>query len=234
MSKQKYFTKEEKRIAHNAINEKCRRKKGIVARKKFNTESEKIIAGIEYQKQYYQNHKEEKKETQKKYQETHKEERKKYFKTYSKTHNKEIKLKKQKYYQNNKEILLKRGKEYNKKHKEEIKFRHFNRLKTDINYKLANDLRTRLYHALKDNQKSGSAVKDLGCSIPEFKTYLESKFQEGMSWKNWGVYGWHIDHIIPISSFNLQNRKEFLKANHYTNLQPMWAEENIRKNNKIG
>jgi hypothetical protein len=69
----------------------------------------------------------------------------------------------------------------------------------------------------------------LGCSIPELKTYLESKFQEGMSWENWGIYGWHIDHIIPLDAFNLTNREEFLKACHYTNLQPLWAEENLKK-----
>ena len=53
-----------------------------------------------------------------------------------------------------------------------------------------------------------------------------------MTWENWGVHGWHIDHIIPIDFYNLQNRDEFLKACHYTNLQPLWAEENLKKKNK--
>jgi hypothetical protein len=101
------------------------------------------------------------------------------------------------------------------------------------NFKLSRNLRTRLKDAIKNNQKSGSAVRDLGCTIPELKLYLESKFQSGMSWDNWSKTGWHIDHIRPLSSFNLTNRKEFLQACHYTNLQPLWAEENIRKGDKI-
>jgi hypothetical protein len=108
-----------------------------------------------------------------------------------------------------------------------------NKLKNDVFYKIRKVLRSRLYQAIKYNFKSGSAVRDLGCSIPRFKIYLESKFQEGMSWENWGVYGWHIDHIKPLSKFNLENREDFLKVNHYTNLQPLWAEENLKKNDKI-
>jgi hypothetical protein len=54
-----------------------------------------------------------------------------------------------------------------------------------------------------------------------------------MNWDNYGRKGWHIDHIIPLSNFNLQDREQFLKANHFTNLQPLWAEENLQKSDKI-
>jgi hypothetical protein len=108
-----------------------------------------------------------------------------------------------------------------------------NRLKIDINFKLARNLRNRLRVAIYNNQKAGSAVKDLGCSIPELKIHLETQFQPGMTWENWSRTGWHIDHIQPLDSFNLQNREEFLKACHYTNLQPLWAEENLTKSNNI-
>lgn len=97
--------------------------------------------------------------------------------------------------------------------------------------KLANLLRCRLYQALRVRKQSVSAVKDLGISIDEFKIYLESKFTDGMSWHNVGE--WHIDHIKPLSSFNLTDEDEFRKACHYTNLQPLWASDNLRKSNII-
>lgn len=108
-----------------------------------------------------------------------------------------------------------------------------NQRRTNIQFKLSKNLRTRLNKALKSNYKNGSAVKDLGCSIDELKLYFESKFQEGMSWNNYGNKEgqWSIDHIVPLSRFNLQNREEFLKACHYTNLQPMWHIENQKKSN---
>lgn len=103
--------------------------------------------------------------------------------------------------------------------------------KENINYRLITILRKRLLIALKHNQKRGSAVKDLGCTIEEFKVYLESKFQPGMNWSNQGK--WHIDHIIPLSKVDLTNYEEFKKATNYTNLQPLWAIDNIKKSNKI-
>lgn len=86
-----------------------------------------------------------------------------------------------------------------------------------------------LFPNLKNNQKTGSAVSDLGCSVSDFKQYLESKFQLGMNWENYGTFGWHIDHIKPLSSFDLTNRLQFLEACHFTNLQPLWASENRQK-----
>jgi hypothetical protein len=104
---------------------------------------------------------------------------------------------------------------------------------TNIQYKLSDNLRGRLRKAIKGNQKSGSAVKDLGCTIDELKTYLESKFLNGMTWDNYGYYGWHIDHIKPLSSFDLSDRKQMLEACHYTNLQPLWAKDNLIKSDNI-
>lgn len=106
-----------------------------------------------------------------------------------------------------------------------------NRKQEDINFKLTRNLRSRLWIAIKRNYKSGSAIQDLGCTIDFLKKYLESQFQEGMSWSNYGE--WHIDHVIPLSSFDLTDRTQFLKACHYTNLQPLWAVDNIKKSNKF-
>jgi Uri superfamily endonuclease len=94
--------------------------------------------------------------------------------------------------------------------------------------KIAHNLRTRLGKAITSNI---SAVKDLGCSIEELKSFLESKFTLGMTWDNYGK--WHIDHIKPLSKFNLSDTKELLMACHYTNLQPLWAKDNIVKYNKM-
>lgn len=115
------------------------------------------------------------------------------------------------------------------KYKASLRKCHIQRLSTDPSYRLQRNLRKRLATALKNNYKSGSAVSDLGCSIDELKAYLESKFLPGMTWDNYGKYGWHIDHIKPFSSFNLSNREELLKVCHYTNLQPLWWRDNLSK-----
>lgn len=160
---------------------------------------------------------------------------------------------KKKYYENNKEKIKKRSKLYAKNNPEytaQIKQKWYEKNKfnmkdrseylkawrkeksqNDPNFKIKNNLRSRLSNALRRHTKNGSAIKDLGCSIEQFKEYLESKFQPGMTWDNYGK--WHIDHIVPLSSFNLSDRKQFLKACHYTNLQPLWAIDNIKKSNNI-
>lgn len=103
------------------------------------------------------------------------------------------------------------------------------------NYRLGRLLRSRINTAMKRLrcEKVGSAVNDLGCSIPELRQYIESLFQPGMSWENYGARGWHIDHRKPLSSFNLTCREEFLKACHYTNLQPLWWQENLCKGDRV-
>jgi hypothetical protein len=107
------------------------------------------------------------------------------------------------------------------------------RQSTDINYRLAVALRKRLGVAIRNNQKAGSAVRDLGCTISYLRTYLEERFLPGMSWNNWSRKGWHIDHSIPLASFDLSNPKQFKKAVHYTNLQPLWAADNLAKGPRL-
>src|ERR1035437_951815 len=162
------------------------------------------------------------------YNSTHKRERLEYKKQYDFKNKERIK----KYYSENKDKIKKYGKSWRIKNKGKINEYHKNRRHADIKYKITCSLRTRLNMAIKKNFKVGSAVRDLGCSIGEFKSYIGSKFQDGMTWNNYGRSGWHIDHIIPLSSFNLGNRDEFLKACHYTNLQPLWARDNLSKGRK--
>jgi hypothetical protein len=196
--------------------------------KKYFTEEERRLAKNKRQKIYDKIHKEEKKLKAKKHYQKYKEDKQ----TYQKNNKEKIKITKQRYYKDNKETIKNKVKEYNSNHKDTRNKYIRSKLKTDLNFKLSHGLRSRLWRAIKNGSKSGSAVHDLGCSIPELKIYLESKFQKGMTWDNWTWNGWHIDHIIPLDFFNLQNKEEFLKACHYTNLQPMWAEENWIKGNK--
>jgi hypothetical protein len=142
----------------------------------------------------------------------------------------EVKAAKKAYYNSDEYRIGRRQKrnEYNKR--PETREMERRRKYNNIKIRLADNLRSRLKGAFKNNCKTGSAVRDLGCSIEELRIYLESKFQPGMSWDNYGFRGWHIDHIIPLAKFDLTDREELLKACHYTNLQPLWAEDNMRKN----
>ncbi len=101
----------------------------------------------------------------------------------------------------------------------------------DVCYRIAEVLRSRLRQALKDGWRSGSAVGDLGCTIAELKEYLESQFRDGMSWDNYGVV-WEIDHVRPLSSFDLTQHDQAAQACHYTNLQPLLIAENRSKHDK--
>lgn len=147
------------------------------------------------------------------------------------------KNKRNKYYIENKENNKEQCKRWRVKNREQHrKYRrkyNKNARLINLNTKLQQNLRTRLRQAIRTNQKSGSAVSDLGCSIEKFKLWIEIHWQEGMNWNNYGKNGWHIDHTIPLSKFDLRDRNELLKACHYTNLKPMWAMDNYKKGNKI-
>ena len=104
------------------------------------------------------------------------------------------------------------------------------RYHTNINYRLAQLLRRRLRHAIKENIKYINSKLLLGCSIDYLKKYLENKFKPGMSWNNHGK--WHIDHIKPCASFDLSKPEEQRKCFHYTNLQPLWAKDNLIKGSR--
>ncbi len=121
----------------------------------------------------------------------------------------------------------KRQKQYYNENKHILNPKAIYKRKNNLIDRLKDGLRGRLYRAIKNNYKSGSAVKDLGCSVEEFKTFLEKLFTQGMNWNNWGKNGWQIDHIIPLSAFDLSQREQFLKAAHYTNLRPLWATTEI-------
>ena len=144
-----------------------------------------------------------------------------YAKLYRILHPKRVKTIKNKWRKNNLDKVRKIQKIYRNK--------KYNR---DIKYKLMCLLRNRLGKALKRNQKLGHTLNLLGCSISDFKRHIERQFQSGMMWKNYGYTGWHIDHKKPIASFDLSNLEEQKKCFHFTNLQPMWGKDNIKKSDK--
>jgi hypothetical protein len=102
--------------------------------------------------------------------------------------------------------------------------------------KIADNLRRRLNKSIERgqmNKKSDSTMSLVGCSPKMLIDHLESLFTEGMSWDNYGIDGWHIDHILPCASFDLNDPLQQIKCFHYTNLQPLWALDNIKKSDKI-
>ena len=148
-------------------------------------------AHSEKAKRYRRNNKEKIRAEKQKYNREHEDEIKVYQMAYRTAHKEGAREYKRNYYQVNKEKRKQQEKELrttdeykNKKNKN-----HKQRLESDIQYKLRTNLRIRLNVAIKNNRKSGSAVKDLGCSVPELRVWLEALFQPGMTWENWGRSG---------------------------------------------
>lgn len=202
----------------------------------------------EYHKKYYQQNKEKIKQKQKTYYEENKdgvikeyrENNKEQITLYNKEHSKkyrngekreELLKKKKEYHWKNRETIVERKRDYSKipevkkRRNEKNKEKYIN----NIQYKLKTLIRSRLRLAIKDNCKSGSSIKNLGCTIDELMVHLENQFQEGMTWDNHSLNGWHIDHIKPLCQFDLQDSKQLSEACHYTNLQPLWCNDNYSK-----
>ena len=178
--------------------------------------------------QWILNNKEHIKEYKKTYNKIYKEKNKEHIKEYKKTHNKI-------YNEKNKEKLRLKAKEYRIKNKDKInKYKKEwmrNKMKTDYLFKLKHSTRTLISLCLRNNgySKTSKTFKILGCTPIEFKEYLEKQFTDGMSWDNQGK--WHLDHIYPVSL--AKDEEELIRLNHYTNFQPLWAIDNIRKSNKV-
>lgn len=103
------------------------------------------------------------------------------------------------------------------------------RSKNDLDFKMRNNLRSRIRAALKyqSASKDLGTAKLVGCTMLELRSHLERQFKDGMSWDNHG--DWHIDHIKPCVAFDLTDPEQQRECFHYTNLQPLWASENQSK-----
>jgi hypothetical protein len=109
------------------------------------------------------------------------------------------------------------------------------RRSADPVYKLTHQLRVRLRSAVRRNLRSGSAVRDLGMPVAEFKARLESQFLPGMTWENWGSGEgtWQIDHVFPLAAADLSDRAQLLAVCNYRNLQPLWFADNVAKGDAV-
>lgn len=156
-------------------------------------------------------------------------------KKYNQKNKEKIRIKKSIYRNNNKEKYIEYNKQYNKENKEKIneikRIYQKNKIKTDPLFRLSRILRSRIQNAFKSKSfyKKKNTHQILGCDLSEAKEYIEKLFIKGMSWDNYGE--WHIDHIIPLSY--AKNEQEMINLNHYTNLRPIWAKENLKKGKKI-
>lgn len=140
------------------------------------------------------------------------------------------------YYQKNKENILAQNREYRARTGYlELKAKaHRRSMLNNPNYRMAHILRGRVQAAIKfrRGQKATKTTELIGCSIEVARQHIESQFKEGMTWQNHGMYTWHIDHIIPLETFDLTTIEGQKKAFHYTNLQPLFALENLSKGSK--
>jgi hypothetical protein len=137
-------------------------------------------------------------------------------------------LRAQRHYQRHSQRLRAEAKAKRPQHREWLR-QWMNQYRKDPQQQLLNSLRSRLSNATKGVVKSNSTMNLTGCTIEELRCHLEARFTEGMSWDNYGRTGWHIDHIRPCASFDLSDSDQQRQCFHYTNLQPLWAADNIRK-----
>jgi hypothetical protein len=128
-----------------------------------------------------------------------------------------------------------RIKKYTIENRKKISEYENNRFKNDPIFRFKKLTRSRISDEIKKagGNKIYKMVDLLGCTALEAKEHLEKQFKEGMSWENHGNNGWHIDHIIPCASFDLTDQEQQKKCFYYTNLQPLWASENLSKGAKI-
>ena len=156
---------------------------------------------------------------------------------YYKENKDEIIAKTTDYYYENKERLApirKKWRKENKKAIHEQKRIYMNkRRKASASFRLLENLRRRVNSFLKAEDKSARTMDLVGCDMDTMKAHIESLFTEGMSWDNYGMHGWHLDHVTPCASFDLSDPEQQKRCFHYTNTQPLWALDNLIKGDRM-
>jgi len=218
----------------------CRKKYGTIYREKYKKEINQ--RKIEYKKTNTEKVKETNRISTRKYKLNNKEKIKTQSKLYSKKNQERIKISRKLYKENNKEKITKYNldnKEKIKKYKQNYYQSKKNKINQSIKLKYKNNPLFRLkslvrnrtikFLKLKKVNKSSKTFEMIGCTPMELKSHIEKLFLYGMTWKNQSL--WHIDHIVPLSS--AKNEDDIFKLCHYSNLQPLWSEDNLRKSNKL-
>lgn len=148
-----------------------------------------------------------------------------------------IKERRKRYYKNNKTKYILQQQIYRENNREKVnenKRRYQSqRRENDYLYKLTENMRSRVteFMKIKNMTKRNKTFEIVGCTPKELSLYIEAQFTDKMSWDNYGKFGWHVDHIIPLDS--AKTEEELYKLFHYTNLQPLWWNENLSKGSKI-
>lgn len=184
-----------------------------------------------YSKEYYKNHRD---KCFKWYRTHKKEHRESGKKSYQKHKEKRLKTIKE-YYQNHKKEKIAQGRDWRLKNRDKINLlarkRFCEKYHTDLCFKFIANQRSRINGFLRNVKaiKAGKSMCLIGCSAEQFKKHIESLWTDGMSWNNHGYYGWHVDHIKPLISFDMRDPEQQKIAFHYTNLQPLWMKDNFSK-----
>jgi hypothetical protein len=172
-----------------------------------------------------------KKQRDKQYRENNKDKAQAYNLSYYEKNSDKIKKRARDWAVSNPERAKHRRKKYREENKESINQYFKERRENDSLFRLCQNMRGLISISLKKRSfsKKSNTEEILGCSFEEFFNHIESQFLEGMSWENRSE--WHIDHIMPLAS--AKTEEEILRLNHYTNLRPLWATDNIKKGSKI-
>ena len=137
------------------------------------------------------------------------------------------------YYEKNKARIIQNAAKYKKDNPDKVR-KHRKKYTENTHVKIKRSQAARVRKALRSAgvSKSDKTLNYIGCTARELVAYLEGQFSSGMSWDNYGISGWHIDHIRPCASFDFSDKKQIHVCFHYTNLQPLWAADNMSKGDK--
>jgi len=197
-------------------------------KKQYREENREKLRAV--QKKWYKDNREKMKATSKKWHWDNREQEIARMKKWREDNQEQANAHKKKWAKENPEKVKAASKKYRDNNRERRNEYCRERRRRDPEYKLAMVVRkhaSRIVKAAKLKKEKRSS-EYLGCTILEFREHIESHFEGDMSWDNYGVHGWHIDHDTPLDWF-IKNSDDPFKANHYTNLKPMWATHNLSK-----